>query len=43
MHTLSPNKLKKFKLTFKKQNITATIFWDEKGVLFEEFMTTVTT
>lgn len=43
MHTLSPNKPKKFKQTFKKQKITATVFWDKKGVLFEEFMTTVTT
>lgn len=43
MHTLSPNKPKKFKQTFKKQKITAIVFRDEKGVLFEELMTTVTT
>jgi hypothetical protein len=42
MHTHSPNKQKKFKLTSARKLMTA-VFWDRKGVLIGEFMHQKTT
>jgi histone-lysine N-methyltransferase SETMAR len=38
MHILSPNNPKKFKRTLSSSNLTATAFWDRKGVLMVEFI-----
>jgi hypothetical protein len=43
MHTHSPNKLKKFKLTLSARKLMATVFWDRKGVLVVELMQQGTT
>jgi hypothetical protein len=43
MHTHSPNKLKKFKLTLSARKLRATVFWDRKGALVVEFMQQGTT
>ncbi|XP_035233181.1 uncharacterized protein LOC118204999, partial [Stegodyphus dumicola] len=38
MHTNSPKRPTKFKRTFNDRKFMATVFWDQKGVLFVEFM-----
>jgi len=43
MHTHSPNKFKKFKLTLSNKIIIATVFWDPKGILLTEVMAPRTT
>jgi len=43
MHTHSPNKPRKFKQSFANKKLTATVFWDRKGVLLIEFMEPGTT
>jgi hypothetical protein len=37
MHTHSPNRPKKFKQRLSASKLMATVFWDRKGVLMEEF------
>jgi len=43
MHTHSPNKLGKFKQSLANRKLMATVFWDRKGVLLNEFMEPGTT
>jgi hypothetical protein len=43
MHTHSPNKPRKSKQSLANRKLTATVFWDRKGVLLSEFMEPGTT
>jgi len=43
MHTHSPNKPRKFKQSLANRKLKATVFWDRKGVLLNEFMEPGTT